>query len=790
MPGSLLGTRVRRVEDPELLRGAGTYVGNLRVNGLADVHFVRSPIAHGRIVSVDTDAAATMPGVLAVYVAADLGLSPFHGFAVLNPACARPPLAEDKVRFVGEAVAAVVAETAAQAADAAEAVVVDYDPLPAVVDPEDALVEGAPLQFEDLGTNLVAGLAGDGPDPLEGAATVVRGRIVNQRIAVVPLEGNAIVADPTAEGYDLTVHVSTQMPHGFHRIASRLLGIDPPALRVIAPHVGGGFGSKAGPGAEHLVTMAAARRLGRPLRWVETRSENFVAMPHGRGQVQWVEMGFDGDGRITGMHCRVLGDAGAYAGFGGALAMGPTKMMSQGVYRIPRLRCDVAVAVTNTTPMGAFRGAGRPEAAEFLERIMDLAASRLGLDPAELRRRNLIGPDEFPYTTQVGTNYDSGDYQKSLDQALRLADYEALREEQARRRTGGDRWQLGIGVSTYVEVTAGGMPDEFGAVEVHPNGRATVRAGTSAHGQGHGTAFAMLVSDRLGIPMENIDYVQSDTASVPRGSGTGGSRSLQIGGNAVRAAADLVWDKARRLAADHLEAAPEDIVVHDDGRVGVSGVPASARSWSELAAAAQEGGDPLAAETDFHQEGATFPFGAHVSVVEVDRETGQVLPLRHVAVDDCGRILNPLLVAGQQHGGIAQGMAQALWEEVRFDEDGNPLTANLADYGMPSSAEVPSFDAANTETPTPRNPLGAKGIGESGTIGSTPSVHNAVIDALSPYGVRHIDIPCTPQKIWQALQEAARREGAPEPDPWRDPPTAFAGLPTAAPRPEAANVDI
>ncbi len=789
MPGSLLGTRVLRVEDPALLRGQGTYVGNLRLPGLANVHFVRSPIAHGRIVSIDTSEAAAMPGVLAVYTATDLGLAPFHGFMVLNPACARPPLAADKVRFVGEAVAAVVAETMAQAADAADAVVVDYDPLSAVVDPEDALDDGAPLQFDELGTNLVAGSAGDG-DPLDGAATVVRGRIVNQRIAVVPMEGNAIVADPTADGYEMTVHVSTQMPHMFHRMAGKLLGIDRAALRVVTPHVGGAFGSKAGPGAEHLVTMAAARRLGRPLRWVETRSENLVAMPHGRGQVQWVEMGFDDDGRITGMHCRVLGDAGAYAGFGGALALGPTRTMAQGVYHIPRLRCDVGVVVTNTTPMGAFRGAGRPEAAEFLERMMDLAATRLGIDPAELRRRNLIRPDAFPYTTQVGTEYDSGDYQKALEEALHLAGYRELREAQARRRERGDRWQLGVGVAVYVEITAGGMGQEFGAVEVHPNGRATVRAGTSSHGQGHATAFAMLVSDRLGIPLDRIDFVQSDTAAVPRGNGTGGSRSLQIGGNAVRAAAGQLWDKARLLAADELEAAPEDIVVHDDGRVGVSGVPSSARTWAELSAAAHKRDDPLAIETDFQQDGATFPFGAHVSVVEVDRETGQVRPLRHVAVDDCGRILNPLLVTGQQHGGIAQGMAQALWEEVRFDPDGNPLTATLADYGMPSSAELPRFESANTETPTPRNPLGAKGIGESGTIGSTPSVHNAVIDALSPYGVRHIDMPCTPHKVWEALQAAVRREGAPEPDPWRKPPAAFASLPAPRARADTAEVDI
>jgi carbon-monoxide dehydrogenase large subunit len=786
MPGSLLGTRVRRVEDPDLLTGHGTFVANLHLEGMARAAFVRSPLAHARITSVDTSAAEAAPGVLAVLTGEDLGVEPFHGFIVLNEACARPPLASGKVRFVGEAVAMVVAETEGAAVDAAELVVVDYDPLDAVIDPEAALAEGAPLQFEQLGTNLVAGLAGDAAvDPLAGASTVVRARLENQRIAVAPMEGDAIAVVPGAPGdeYDLTVYVSTQMPHGFAGNASRILGLDRDRLRVVAPHVGGAFGGKAGLSAEHAAVIVAARRMERPLLWAQTRSENLVAMPHGRGQEQWVELGFDESGRITGMRCQVLADAGAYAGFGGALAVGPTRMMAQGVYRIPAIRYDVAVAVTNTTPMGAFRGAGRPEAAEFLERMMDLAAAQLSIDPVELRRRNVLAPFDEPFKTVMGTVYDTGDYQRALEEAVRRAGYEHLRSEQAARRASGDRWQLGIGVSVYVEITAGGGANEFGSVQVHRDGSATIRVGTSAHGQGHATSFAMIVADRLGIPLEEIRFVQSDTAAVPRGGGTGGSRSLQIGGSAVLGAADQVLDRARAIAAAHLEASVDDIVLHEDGRVGVAGVPSRALAWSELAGLAEdgadEGGGPLVGAVDVKVDGATFPFGAHVAVVEVDTETGAVRPLRHVAVDDCGRIINTLLVAGQQHGGIAQGMAQALWEEVVFDDVGNPQTATLADYGMPSAAELPTFETANTETPSPRNPLGAKGIGESGTIGSTPAVHNAVIDAVSHLGVRHIDMPCTAQRVWLAIEAARRGEPCDRPL-WRDPPGVFSRLPSAA----------
>jgi aerobic carbon-monoxide dehydrogenase large subunit len=703
-------------------------------------------------------------------------------------------------------VAMVVAATQAAALDAAEMVEVDYDPLPAAVDLEHALDDDAPLQFDSIGSNLAAGIGGDATsDPLAGAATVVRAKLQNQRVAVVPMEGGAIAVIPgdDGNGHDLTIYVSTQMPHMFAASASQTLGLDRDRVRVVAPHVGGAFGGKVGLGYEHAAVIAAARQLDHPLVWVETRSENLVAMPHGRGQVQWIEMGFDADGHISGMRCRVLADSGAYASFGGALAMGPTRMMAQGVYRIPAIRYDVAVAMTNTTPMGAFRGAGRPEAAEFLERMMDLAAGELGVDPVELRRRNLLPAFTSPMETVMGTVYDTGDYQKPLDAVVRLAGYSDLRAEQASRRAAGDRWQLGIGVAVYVEITAPGAGEEFASVAVDLDGTATIRVGTSAHGQGHATSFAMIVSDGLGIPIEDIRFVQSDTAAIPRGGGTGGSRSMQLGGSAVANATDELLARAKQLAATELEASVDDIVVHEGGRLGVAGVPTRALSWAELAqlaadqatsvagpaaaasaaadastATAVNGGDPLlgplASAVDFHQEGSTFPFGAHVSVVEVDMETGEVRPVRHFAVDDCGRIINPLLVMGQQHGGIAQGMAQALWEEVVFDADGNPLTANLADYAMPSAAELCMFEASNTVTPSPLNPLGVKGIGESGTIGSTPAVQNAVVDALAYLGVRHIDMPCTPERVWRAIEAA--RAGRPE-NPWRQPPRYFDTLP-------------
>ncbi len=782
MAGSILGTSVRRVEDLDLITGASTYVGDLALDGVLHLHFVRSPLAHALITGIDTSAAAAAPGVVAVHTAADLDLPAHHGLMVVNPDLPRPPLATDRVRFVGEAVAVVVAETPTAAVDAAELVVVDYDPLPAVVDPEAALEPGAELQFPDHGSNLAAGVRApdgvDGDGALGDAEVVVRARMTNQRLAVMPMEGNAIAVRPE-EGGGLTIWVSTQMPHGFRAQAATLFGLDTEQVRVIAPHVGGAFGGKAGMLAEHTTAVALARLLNRPVRWVETRSENLVSMPHGRAQIGYYELGLTRAGKITGMRARVVADSGAYAGFGGALALGPTYTMCQGVYDIPKISYDAAVALTNTTPVGAFRGAGRPEATAYLERMMDLAAVELDLDPAEIRRRNFLDPAAFPLTTLPGARYDVGDYDLPLREALRLVDYDKAREEQATRRESGDPVQLGIGICVYVEITAGGGGTEFGSVTVHADGTATLTAGTSGHGQGHATAFAMLASNRLGIPIEKFGFVQSDTAAVPRGSGTGGSRSLQMGGNAVLAAADDVLEQARRRAAALLEASIEDVELTEEGEFGVDGVPGVTLTWTQVASTGEE----LHAGLDFHQEGATFPFGAHVSVVEVDTDTGKVTPRRHVAVDDCGRILNPMLVAGQQHGGLAQGVAQALYEEVVFDPDGQPLTATLADYRMPTAADMFTFEISNTETPTPMNPLGAKGIGESATVGATPAVQNAVVDALAPLGVRHVDLPCTPERVWRAVRDALA--GTPA-DPWREPPAVFATLPVRRSATDAA----
>lgn len=787
MAGSILGTRVRRVEDADLVTGASTFVGNLKLDGLLHAAFVRSPVAHGHIRGIDTAEAAASPGVVGVFTATDLELRPHHGLMVVNPKVPRPPLAVDRVRFVGEPVALVVAETRAAAVDAVELVDVDYDPIPAVVDPEDALAPDAELQFPELGSNLVIGnRSAVQADPLYGAEVVVRARMVNQRVAVMPMEGNAVAVEPGGDAeHDLVIHVSTQMPHGFQAMVAAEFDVPKDRVRVISPHVGGAFGGKAGLIAEHTAVIGAARTLGRPIAWVESRSENLQGM-HGRGQVGYYELGLTRDGKITGLRARVIGDAGAWAGFGGALPIHMTALMVPGVYDVPVVAYDAATAVTNTAPMGAFRGAGRPEAAAHIERMMDIAADELGIDPVELRRRNFLDPNGFPVTTPMGAKYDSGDYDLPLREALRLADYDTLREEQAVRRETGDPVQLGIGVATYVEVTAPGGGSEFGSVTVHDDGTATVSSGTSAHGQGHATAFSMLVSDALGIPMDKISYVQSDTAVVPRGGGTGGSRSLQLGGSAVASAATTVLDQARRHAASRLEAAVDDIVLTDEGTFGVAGVPGGATvTWTEVAAAAHDAGEELAAGVDVNQEGSTFPFGAHVSVVEVDIETGHVRPVRHIAVDDCGRVLNPLLVEGQQHGGLAQGIAQALYEEVVFDTDGQPLTTTLADYAMPSSADLIDFETASTMTPTPLNALGAKGIGESATIGSTPAVQNAVIDAVSHLGVRHIDLPCTPQRVWRAIQHA--RAGT-SPDIWREPPPVFDDLPVSGGVDDAAGI--
>jgi len=773
MPGSILGTEVRRVEDQELLLGHGSFVDNITVEGLTHAVFVRSPFGHARITGLDTTEARAAEGVLAVYTADDLGRGPLASFADVNKQAPRSALAADKVRYVGDPVALVIAETRAQAVDAAELVDVDYDDLPAVVDIEKALAADAPLQFEAIGSNIATQRAArDTSDVLDDADHVTRVRMVNQRIATAPIEGNAILVRPTDEGIE--AWVSTQHPHMAKDLLAQAVGVDAEHVRVVAPHVGGAFGGKAGTGSDHAAIAIAARKLGRPVKWAETRSEAMLSM-QGRGQVQYAELGLKDDGTITGLRLRILGECGAYAGFGGALAVGPTYIMAPGPYVVPRLRFDALAVMTNTAPVGAFRGAGRPEAAAAIDRVLDIAAIELGIAPEEIRRKNLVPKDAFPYQTLTGQTYDIGDYELPLLEALRIADVDAARAEQRRRIEAGETKLLGIGVSTYVEITGFGG-SEFGSVQIHADGSATVMAGTSAHGQGHATSFSMIVADTLGIPLERITYQQSDTAVVRTGGGTGGSRSLQLGGNAVSKAADETREQAIAVAARMLEANPEDVVLGDDG-FGVAGVPDTTISWTELAAYAHEHDGGLGVDTDYTQDGATFPFGAHVSIVEVDTETGKVTPLRHVLVDDCGRIVNPLIVAGQQHGGAIQGISQALWEEMLYDEQGTPITSSFADYGIPTAADGIMLEASNTETPTPVNPIGAKGIGESATIGATPAVQNAVVDALKHLGVKHIDLPCTAHRVWREIQ-------SPRSDVWQEPPAAFDALATGGDEPD------
>jgi carbon-monoxide dehydrogenase large subunit len=744
---SILGHRVLRREDPALLTSGGTYVDDLQLPDAAYVTYVRSTIAHARIAEIDVSEAVTMPGVLAVVTAADLGLDDLGpAMPMFNGSMTRPLLARDVVRFVGEPIVAIVTERREQGPDAAEAVFVDYDPLPALVDPLVAQDDQIVL-FGEAGTNVVWTLDHHG-DPVDfsAAEVVVSQEMVNQRLAPSPIEGRSGAA--WWEGDRLVQYQSCQGAHPVRDAIAEVYGLDQADVRVVCPDVGGSFGAKAGATPELLVLGELSRRVGRPVRWFETRTENMVAMGHGRAQRQIVTLGGTRDGHITGYKLEVVQDSGAYPAMGAVLPF-MTRMMTTGVYEMGDVEFSAASVVTTTTPLVAYRGAGRPEAAAALERMVDIYATEIGLDPAEVRRINLLPPDAFPFTTPTGTEYDSGDYAKALDLVLETAGYEDLRAEQAARRAAGDRRLMGIGMAVYVEVTGGGS--EYGEVQLRADGSILVKTGSNPYGQGHHTAWAMLVSDRLGIPMDRIEVVHGDTDVIPQGAVTGGSRSVQLAGAAVHDAAGKLLELARERAADLLEAAPDDVVLDEgEGRFHVAGTPAIGLGWEELGI---EGADPLSGLSDLADSKATFPFGAHVAVVEVDQDTGAVELVRMVAVDDAGVILNPMLAEGQVHGGLAQGAAQALFEEVRYDDDGNPLTATFADYCVISAAELPMFERVAMETPTPLNALGAKGIGESGTIGSTPAVHNAVIDALSHLGVRHLDMPVTPEKIWRALTD-------------------------------------
>ena len=761
---SILGTRVLRTEDPRFLTTGGVYTEDLQLPGQCHVFFVRSPIAHARIRSVDQSAARAAPGVIAAYTGADLADLPLLAPPMpqmISDQMGQPLLARDVVRFVGEPVAVVVTEEAYQGEDAAELVDADYEPLPAVVDPARAGEPGAAVLFPEAGSNVAATFGDPAAlqdDLFDGCEVVVCRTILNQRVAPAPMETRAAAAEWGEDGR-LTAWIPNQGAQDTRSALATMLGLDEAGVRIITPDVGGAFGAKFGADPEHGVVCWVARQLGRPARWTETRNENLIGMTHGRAQIQTVTIGGRSDGTVEAYRLEIVQDAGAYPRFG-AFLPALTIMMCPGPYAIGRAEAVARSVMTNTTPVGAYRGAGRPEATAAVERAMDLFAAETGVDPAEVRRKNLLPKFSEPHTTAFGAVYDSGDYVTALDAALAAAGYQELRQEQDLRRAAGDPVQLGIGLACYVEITGPGAeaggPKENATVEVHADGSATILTGTSPHGQGHATVWAMLASEELGIPVDKITVKWGDTDLVPEGGGTGGSRSLQQGGAAVQQAARELIDLARDRAAAHLEASPADLVFDPErSAFTVAGDPDAAVPLARLAETSR-----LLVRTIFSAPGPTFPFGTHVAVTDVDTETGKVVLRRVITVDDAGTVINPLLAEGQRHGGIAQGAAQAFLEEVIYDAEGNPLTATFADYPFLSATEVPSFELADMATPTSYNPLGAKGIGEAGTIGATPAVQNAVIDALAHLGVRHIDMPASPQRVWRAVREAAAEKGA------------------------------
>jgi len=754
---SILGTRVIRKEDPELLTVGGKYVDDLAPQDALHATFARAAVAHAEIVEIDVSEALALDGVVAVFTAADLDLSAqAPGMPMLNQTMTRTWLASDRMRYVGEPLAVVLSTTAAVGADAIDLIVVEDAPLPVVVRARDA-VRDETLLFPDAGTNVAFAQ----PSTADGTffddcEVTVDLTFRNQRLAPCPLEPRATVA-AWSVGDDgrpqLTQWATTQGAHGTRDTLAAATGVDADQVRVICPDVGGGFGAKNGGYPEDIIVSLVARKIDRPVRWAETRWESMLGLVHGRGCEFDATIGGSTDGTITHYQVHENQDGGAYPLVGAVLPF-ITRQMATGVYDIANIDYSFQSAVTNTVPMGAYRGAGRPEAAHAIERMIDRFALEIDMDPAEVRRRNFIAPADFPFTTPMGAAMDTGEYERALDTVIAAADYDALRAEQSSRRDDPNAALLGLGWAAYVEIANPMANAEFGSVEIQPDGSAIVLTGSSSHGQGHHTAFAQLTAELTGIDIERIEVRHGDTAEVPRGGGTGGSKSLQVGGSAVWQATEAVVDRAKEVAAQLLEADVADIVLDtESGTFAVAGAPALGKSWTEIATHVVDDTDVmLRAEIDFQPPGATFPFGVHLSVVEVDRDTGEVTVLRHIACDDAGTMVNPLIVEGQVHGGVASGIAQALMEEFVYDEDGNPQTANLAEYALVSAAELPSFERIAQETPTPRNPLGAKGIGESGTIGSTPAVQNAVVDALRHLGVTHVDIPVTAERVWNALR--------------------------------------
>ena len=758
----MIGTRVLRNEDPELLTKGGTYVDDLGPKDAYHVTFVRSTAASARIIELDLTHAEAMPGVIAVFDAAKLELKaapPF--FRPLNQDMLRTDLAVDVVRYVGEPVAAVVSSTREQGVDAAEMVLVDYDLLDPVIASTDAVTDTT-LVNVDAGTNIVFEIKTENdPQFFDDCDVTVSQEFLIPRMSVAAIEPRATIShwESDSAGRDqLTQWCCTQGAHGTRDDLAKLFDLDPDQVRVVTPDVGGSFGGKGGFYPEDRLVARIAKQLKHPVRWNETRTESMLGLGHGRDVHVSATIGGSNDGNVTHWRAHFLKNAGAYGDIG-ALLPNFTRMMATGVYDIENVECSAQSVITNTVSTRAFRGAGRPEATHALERLVDLFAAAIDMDPLDVRRRNVLTPSAFPHMTPTGASMDSGDYAGALDLVAEACNIEALRAEQLRRREDPSARLLGLGWCSYVEITNPIGGGEFASIEVQPDGSAIVLTGSSTQGQGHHTTFAQLASGATGIPFEMIEVRHGDTAVVPRGGGTGGSKSLQLGGSAVIGASEQLVDDARQVAATMLEANPADIVLDaSTGRFAVAGTPAVSLGWADLAAnAAESGAVGLLAEHDFKPPASTFPFGAHLAVVEVDRDTGEVALTRHIACDDAGVIVNPMIVDGQVHGGLAAGIGLALMESFQYDEDGNPLTANFMDYALPSAAEYPSFERLEMQTPTDRNPLGAKGIGESGTIGSTPAVHNAVVDALSHLGIQHLELPLTPQRVWQAIASATHQ---------------------------------
>ena len=757
---SMVGASVKRKEDPSLITGAGKYVGDIKLPGMQHVAFVRSPYAHARILSIDSGAAASRPGVLAVISGEDLRDQyekvPVAGGDEAVANYSHLALSVERARHVGEVVAAVIASSPEIAEDAVEDVDVAWEELPVAADLMSAYAGDAPPIFDDMSDNIPdrGGTKTDDVDAVfANAPHVISQRISNQRLAGMPMEVRAVVAAPDAVSGGLTMWSSTQIPHGLRSALAGTLRLPENMLRVIAPNVGGGFGVKNALYPEELALAKLALIHQIPLKWAGSRVEHFISTSQGRSQVADLSAAFDDQGRIQGLRMHVVAELGMYPPFYDIAHL--TGLMATGNYDIQQVDFQASNVFTNTVAVAAYRGAGRPEAIYYVERMIDLIAAELGLDPADVRRRNYIQPDQFPYKTPTGSTYDSGDYAANLDKALQASNYAALRAEQAQRRADDSGTLLGIGMATYVEMCGFG-PYESGLVRVEPTGTVTVYTGTSPHGQGLQTTFAQIVADEIGADYEQVAVRHGDTGAQPMGTGTFGSRSLAIGGSAIVRAAKVVREKALKIAAHMLEASPGDLELAD-GQYRVKGVPSRSLSLGEIAARAYSDRLPddidtgLEATDFFRPADFIYPFGNHVAVVEIERETGCVSLREYYSVDDCGPRISPLLVEGQIHGGLAQGIGQALLEEVIFDDQGQLLTGSLMDYTVPRADDFPRFTIDKTVTETTLNPLGAKGIGEAATIGSTPAVVNAVMDALQPFGVTHIDMPLTPRKVWEAI---------------------------------------